>query len=232
MIQWHARFAILRMLTKAGIAALTTYFCGLALVWWIAEDFRQVLPKETAVLAQAWAVVFYTEDETMRHARVSKAVERFRSGDLKGIYMVGGFRPRTRTTGSALMQLEATAMGVPAMYVAHDDTSNDSWSNVENALRFLGKQSTCRLEMVSDHLHLARIAWIVRRQTTTCEVRFLPTVASWNLVTYWQRLNHEIFGWMFLLLPRPVAGAVLRVMRSELPTGSTASKSVQESGSL
>jgi vancomycin permeability regulator SanA len=198
---------------------LAAYLAALGAIELRSSHFQQAsLPQPPTALVVG--VVFYDDDRASRDARVARAVERLRSGGLQELILVGGWRPARSYLGARAMADTALALGVPPDRLRHDTRSNDTHSNLESALAML-PNNAAGIEMISDSLHLARISVLIGRSGFTGPVGYVPSDYTPGLLTRWWRLNHELLGYIVLLMPRPLAARLvdwLRLAENAAPT--------------
>lgn len=170
------------------------------------------------------AVVLYTDEPSARNMRVSAAVNHFRQGHASLLVMAGGSRPNRAGgyQGSLDMRHAAIAMGVPVDKVLADGGSNDTVSNLHAAIDLLRDRAprSFRLTLVGDRLQLARLAliiWMIDLKAPLMQypVVYLDAGGIADGFGRWRRLNHELLGYVSLILPRPVVSYVLATTRRD-----------------
>jgi uncharacterized SAM-binding protein YcdF (DUF218 family) len=201
------------VLSRVGAGVFGLYACALGMIELRARSIEVALEVGPVASGTVYGIVFYDDCDTARLARVARGVERLKAGAIDGLVMVGGWRPARSYVGSQVMADEALALGVPAARLRHDANSNDTWSNLRNALRVLQGESPASLELVSDRLHLARITLLLRSLAVEHSVRLVATAEDGSGWRYFARLNHELAAYLFLLLPRGPAEALLVRLR-------------------
>jgi uncharacterized SAM-binding protein YcdF (DUF218 family) len=158
-------------------------------------------------------IVFYDDSEPERLARVLRGVERLRQREEYQLFFVGGWRPSCKYVGSELMRDVAVSLGSDPRRLASDNRSNDTYSNVENAIGMI-PNGVSGIEVISDSFHLARIGLIIRWLGYSGSVKFIPAKQSYSLLQSWRRANHELLGYLSLLVPRQVAQPLIIRYRS------------------
>ena len=169
-------------------------------------------------------VVFFDDSAEMRHARVAKAVQRLRDGRVSKLIMVGGSRPASGYLGSQDMIEEAAMLGAGRNQLQHDSGSNDTWSNLENALKLIPDAETTRIELISDALHLVRIEFILWRLGFKGSANFVSCKITETTFSYFARMNHELLGYALLIIPRPLATKILDQLRAHTNSPAASSK--------
>lgn len=171
----------------------------------------------------AVGVVFFDDSPEMRHARVAMAVARLRAGSVSRLIMVGGSRPASGYLGSLDMVQEAVMLGAGENQLQHDSRSNDTWSNLESALKMLPGAGTARIELISDALHLARVEFILWRLGFKGSADFVPCPVKETTFSYFGRMNHELLGYASLIVPRDLATKILGQLRARTNSPAAAS---------
>jgi uncharacterized SAM-binding protein YcdF (DUF218 family) len=190
---------------------LAGYLAALATIELRSRHFEQASAPQPPT-ARVVGIVFYDDDKSSRDARVARAVERLRGAGLHELILVGGWRPARGYVGARAMAETALALGVPPNQLQHDTRSNDTRSNIESALAML-PDNTAGIEMISDPLHLARISLLIGRSGFSGQIGYVPSAYSPPLLTRWWRLNHELLGYIALLVPRPLIADLVDWLR-------------------
>lgn len=168
-------------------------------------------------------IVFFDDTAEMRQARIAKAVQRLQDGSLSKLIMVGGWRPASGYLGSLDMVEEAAMLGAGRNLLEHDSGSNDTWSNLENALALIPDTETARIELISDGLHLARVEFILWRLGFKGSADFVSCPVVETSFSYFVRLNHELLGYASLIIPRDLATEILGHLRARTNAAGTSS---------
>ncbi|MCR4523803.1 MULTISPECIES: YdcF family protein [Bosea] len=151
----------------------------------------------------AAAVVFYDDSPVQRKARVAYAVERFRAGDVQYLVMAGGWRPgRGGYQGAREMVEDARGMGVPDAALRYDAGSNDTVSNLRQAMALVPDLGVRAVVMISDSFHIPRIASLAPVFCADFECRFWPAPVPMTWWVWFVRINHELAAQAARLLPR------------------------------
>ncbi|WP_323761787.1 YdcF family protein [Maricaulis sp.] len=162
------------------------------------------------------AVAFYGDAGEATRARVDAAAHLLLQGRVDDLAMVGGYRPGTGYHGAMWMAELATEIGVPDGRVAVGAGSFDSLSNMEAFAGIVGQAgATQRVVLVSDCLHLLRLAWIARRTLPDLEVQTYCALPSRDPLRTLVRSQHELIAWASLVLPRRWREAWLARMRDQ-----------------
>ena len=161
-------------------------------------------------------VVFYTDDPAAWRRRVETGVREFRDRDAVRLVMTGGWRPDRGYHGGAEMRAAAAALGVPPERLLTDRTSNDSRSNFRQSLEALARDGLpgARLALVSDRLHLLRLSLIAWLDGVGGVALLVPTAESIAESGGFARLNHELAGYLALVLPEGWTRPILALLRS------------------
>lgn len=168
-------------------------------------------------------IVFFDDVAEMRQARVAKAVQRLQDGSVSKLIMVGGWRPVSGYLGSLDMVEDAAMLGVSRNQLQHDSGSNDTWSNLENALALIPDAETARIELISDALHLARVDFILWRLGFKGSADFVSCPVTETSFSYFVRMNHELLGYALLIIPRELATKILGHLRARTNSPATSS---------
>lgn len=188
MLLWGALCGVVAYAAAAGaIVALAAHFV-----------------RDPAGLPQpAAAVVFYDDTPAQRKARVAYAVERFRAGDVQYLVMAGGWRPgRGGYQGAREMVEDALGMGVPLAALRHDAGSNDTVSNLRQAMALMPDLGVRAVVMISDRFHIPRIASLARPFCEDIACRFWPAPVPMTWWVWFVRINHELAAQAVRVLPR------------------------------
>ncbi len=190
VLLWGALCGIVVYLAAAGtIVVLAAHFER--------DNAGSPLPQPAA------AVVFYDDTPAQRKARVAYAVERFRAGDVQYLVMAGGWRPRRGGyQGAREMVEDALGMGVPLAALRYDAGSNDTVSNLRQAMALMPGLRVHAVVMISDRFHIPRIASLAPPFCANIECRFRPAFVSMTWSGWFARINHELAAHVARLLPR------------------------------
>lgn len=188
------------MLLWGGLCAIVLYLVAAGAVVVAAGRFE----RDAAGLPQpAAAVVFYDDDPSQRRARVAYAVERFRASDVQYIVMAGGWRPgRGGYRGAREMVGDALGMGVPNAALRYDAGSNDTVSNLRQAMTLMPDLGVRAVVMISDRFHIPRIASLAPPFCANVACRFWPAPVPMTWRFWFVRINHELAAQAARLLPR------------------------------
>lgn len=149
--------------------------------------------------------------ETLRRMHFTKDL--FERGWFDHILCAGGARPRRHLVGSELMKREFSAIGVPPDRVHAESRSNDTRSNVEEALKIARQKGWGKATLVTSPLQMVRVREIVRDRAAS------PAL---YLAAYSYAECHPRIGWTTLWWQTHyewAARAVLRLLPGRLYKG-------------
>jgi hypothetical protein len=193
---------------------LPAYVSALFAIW-LGAEFLPVEPPTRQADPHAVAIVFFTDDPESRRKRVEAGVRQLEAGSTQWLVLTGGYRPDRNYHGALEMQQLAMSLGASASRILTDRTSNDSRSNLRQAIEVIDAKGMPdpRLILVSDRLHLLRLSWIASGLKTGRALRLVPTDETIWQVGGLRRLNHELVGYILLAFPEAWTKPALAWMR-------------------
>ena len=217
-----------RPVALVSATVLLAYLAAVIIIQARGKRFEEPSPPRSPA-AQVVGVVFYDDDGESRSARVARGVERLKSAQLHQLIFVGGWRPASGYLGARVMYDEALSQGAPVERLRYDLRSNDTYSNLRSALSML-PAGTSGIDVISDPLHLARIAILLDRAGYAGSVGYVPSKAPESFPTHWRRINHELAAYLFMLLPRSFSEAMIDALRSSQRAASGAAAAATAHG--
>ena len=106
--------------------------------------------------------------------RVNTAVDTYKSGRISKVIFCGGNNGISNQSNDIIpeaikMKNLAVEMGVKNQDILIDDTSNNSFENVENAFKLIGKEVDT-IAIITSEFHLKRCMAIIRKKFPNIEV--------------------------------------------------------------
>jgi uncharacterized SAM-binding protein YcdF (DUF218 family) len=190
-------------------------YVGALLVIWVGAEFLPVDQPTTQAEPHVVAIVFFTDDPESRKKRVEAGVRHLQTVSAHWLVLTGGYRPDRDYHGALEMQHLAVSLGVSNVRILTDQSSNDSRSNLRQAIEAIEAKGIPdpRLVFVSDRFHLLRLSWIASRLRLRHAPRLAPTDETIWQVGGLRRLNHELVGYILLAFPEAWTKPALAWMR-------------------
>ena len=156
----------------------------------------------------------FAENEIRPHAasldregrsRVSHAAELFAQGRIRQLVCLGGRRHEPERVGAQLMADRLHALGVPEAAMRVDRDSFDTIGNWRQGVAILEREGWERPLLISDPLHLARIAHVAAEPFP---LQLSPTRSVWERsvqepVGSWAFVHREWSAWLAMSLLPP-----------------------------
>lgn len=97
---------------------------------------------------------------------------------------------------------DALGMGVPDTALRYDAGSNDTVSNLRQAMALMPGLGARAVVMISDRFHIPRIASLAPPFCANVACRFWPSPVPMTWRVWFVRINHELAAQAARLLPR------------------------------
>lgn len=134
------------------------------------------------------------DSETQR--RLTAAISLYKNHRVRYVLCVGGARPSVHLWGSQRMKQVLVSAEIPEDAILLDLQSNDTISNMQEALRILKQRNLTRAVIVSSLPQLNRIRRIVAESGFSGQIEFAPYDYSScaprvTAVELWLQIHHE-----------------------------------------
>ncbi len=161
-------------------------------------------------------VVFFGGENSHTISRVDVAAAALATCPQLEAYLVGGARPLRSTFGSEQMKTMLENAGIAGGRLFTEKASYDSVGNVKAMFELAAARGLQDLVMVSDPLHLIRLARQSRGHAMQGSYRIsgLPAWPGHDPLAFWWRPNHEALAWLLWMLPEEVFARIIRFFRS------------------
>ncbi|MFZ4585810.1 MAG: YdcF family protein [Acidimicrobiia bacterium] len=152
---WPRRDFLKPVALLAAFAVLAyTGFCFLN-VWWRANNDDS--PTRADALLVLGAAQYDGRPSPVFAARLDHALELYRAGVAKQIYVTGGGQPGDRFTEATAGANYLIERGVPDSAIVRETTSRDSYESLAASARILSERGQQKVVMVTDPFHAARV---------------------------------------------------------------------------
>lgn len=145
--------------------------------------------------------------------RLNHAMILYKNGKIGNILCVGGGRSDKSLKGSKLMSEYLLDRGIPSDYVFYDQHSNDTLSNINEAIRIIGEKKFNSVVLISSRLHLYRMKILLLKNKYK-NIRFKYEPYSYNdskpptnYASLWIDIHHE---WIALALNKVLPARTYR----------------------
>lgn len=113
------------------------------------------------------------------HERVNTSVKAYKTGRIKKIIFMGGVNGISNQDNSTIpeaikMKELALSLGVNEEDILIDDTSNNTFENIENAMKLLPKDIH-HISIITSEFHLKRCYAILRKNYPNISVTMIPS---------------------------------------------------------
>lgn len=168
------RFYLLRGLALS-VLLVSAAFAGT--VWQVYRMGHQVLPKDfhadAAVVlgAAAWD----KRPSPVFRERINHAITLYQSGRVDKIIFTGGTPKKGYMTEAEVGRRYAIKQGVPARHIVFENTSRNTYENLQNIKPLLRPNDIKTVVIVSDPYHLARARAIAGNMGIDAQVSPTPT---------------------------------------------------------
>ncbi|RMG39141.1 MAG: YdcF family protein [Candidatus Dadabacteria bacterium] len=146
---------------------------------------------------------------------IEHAAMLFRGKKIRNIVCLGGARPQRRLYGAELMKQVLINNGIPAEKVFSERESYDSLTNFSAGIEIAGKNQWRTIVLISQYLHLYRLAYIAERSDFTFYMD--PPTMRWiemGPLKVVLAVHHEWLGWAAaMLLPEKLYLSILHWSR-------------------
>jgi uncharacterized SAM-binding protein YcdF (DUF218 family) len=181
------------VLLVGGVDAI----CGYLWFRWVELDappVRNAAAEAAIVPFSGFGTKSGVDSET--HRRLSATLSLYWDKRIRYVVCVGGARPSMGLSGSGRMKEVLLSAGIPEAAIILDLQSNDTISNMEQALRILKEQNLDSAVVVSSALQLYRIRRILAGSGFSGRIDLAPyDYSSCNpRVTWpelWLQIHHE-----------------------------------------
>jgi uncharacterized SAM-binding protein YcdF (DUF218 family) len=177
--------------------------------WWSATSRNQVACLETRQVA----VVFYAGNVAEDYRRLESAFDLVRSECVASIALVGGDRPERGFNGSEANAAILLAMGMPRERILLGSGSFDSQTNLDEMAGILDARGWRSSILVSDCLHLDRLARLSRPLTRFRLDRSCSRAPPFG-VRLW-RSGYEVVAYTSSVLPPSGRSWMVRWLRAQ-----------------
>lgn len=151
--------------------------------------------------------------------RMEKARALYAMSKPKGVFCAGGARQSQGYFGCEMIIQAMIERGVPADVTDFDKHSNDTRSNLNEALGWVAAQNWQRVIFVSDAMHLLRIRYLVEEFASRPQISFISygyAVVS-GVAEYlhiWYRVHYELLAWAaHAIFPTSLYRDILDIIR-------------------
>ena len=128
-------------------------------------------------LSSEYAFVF--GNSMLINERVNTSVEAYKKGRIKKIIFMGGANGVSNQDNSTIpeaikMKQLATSLGINEEDILIDDTSNNTFENIENAMKLLPSNIN-HISIVTSEFHLKRCYAILKKNYPNISVTMIPS---------------------------------------------------------
>lgn len=152
-------------------------------------------------------------------ARMQMAEKLLQDDKGKGIFCTGGARPEIGYFGCVLMREHLVAVGLNQDKIFADTRSNDTISNIHEALMAASFHEWKSMTLVSDQMHLIRIKVLLDKFPDKPKIIFAPVNGNMfagvgKFFQIWKRAHYELLAWIaWKLIPTDVYRFLLDKIR-------------------
>jgi len=182
---WNPLKYILLVITILLVDILSVQF-----VWTFAErNTIQNLPSNRPRVA----MVFFDSRGIRSEQRVDAALELLRQGKVSSIYFLGGWRQQQNFHGAKEMYQYAINHGADASSVGYDTGSFDTLTNLDSICQYANRETRISISvvLVSDPLHIRRIADFFGEQSCVGDVGYWSVVQKISFPDVWLRVHKD-----------------------------------------
>ncbi len=122
--------------------------------------------------------------------RVRTAVDAYRNNRIKKIIFSGGSNGISNQDNDTIpeavkMKNLAIELGVNEEDILIDDTSNNSFENVENSFNLIGNENISSIAIITSEFHLKRCMAIIKKQFPNLEIILIPSKDGFSDSNNW-----------------------------------------------
>ena len=113
--------------------------------------------------------------------RVDKALQLYREGRVKKIFVSGGYSAENNYPEGKAMKMYLVGQGVPDSIVTEDNEGANTYLTALNFLKWNGHQKYCRVIVISQFYHITRTKFILKKMGFTGAIYSASSdVFSWK----------------------------------------------------
>lgn len=201
LLRWLAALLVADLVVSAALWATSPLF------------FRQ---WDGACWPDTTLVVFFGGENSHTGSRVRTAAEALKACPELRAMLVGGARPERGFFGSEEMMRQLVEAGNVETRLVSERRSFDSPGNIEAMFSLADLWQPAELVLVSDPLHVLRLAHIAGEREAAARYR-LTGLAAWpreDPLAFWWRPHYEAAAWVAQMMPRGLYGRIVALIRS------------------
>jgi vancomycin permeability regulator SanA len=160
-------------------------------------------------------VIFFGGENSHTRSRVNEAADALKACPALRAFLVGGARPDRGYFGSDEMKGMLVDAGVAKNRLASERISFHSFGNIDAMFELAGTGDIEELVLVSDPLHISRLAHDASGHVSFARYRFSGLVAwpAEDPLAFWWRPHYEAVAWLMQILPATLYDRVIQVFR-------------------
>lgn len=162
------------------LLAAVLLFAGVAWSIWDYGARRDAAPADAALVlgAAAWG----NRPSPVFRERLNHGVELYRSGQVRWLVLSGGTPVAGYPSEAEVGRRYLLRQGIPEQAVLGEESSRDTWRNLDNARRLAEPFGIRRWLLVSDPLHMRRAVLMARDQGLDAYPSPTPSsrIAGWR----------------------------------------------------